>query len=197
MVGMRRLAIGCLEDKIVQSLCAKILEAIYEPVFSRHSFGFRHGKSQHQAIAKVHEAIRYREDNCIVVEMDIEKFFDHISHDKLMELIGDRVKDPYLRLIQRCLRNSTLSEDGTISLNEMGAPQGAPISPIMSNIYLHYVLDVWFENTWSSKGQMIRYADDAVFVFNQEQDALEFQSALKEQLWNKGNIKLNLEKSEL
>ena len=91
--GMRRLAIGCLEDKIVQSLCAKILEAIYEPIFHRHSFGYRPGKSPHQALARVHQEIRRREDSCVVVEMDIEKFFDTIPHEKLMELIERRISD--------------------------------------------------------------------------------------------------------
>jgi group II intron reverse transcriptase/maturase len=194
--GMRRLAIGCIEDKIVQSLCAKILEAIYEPIFHRHNFGFRPGRNQHQAIARVYQEIRRREDSCVVVEMDIEKFFDSMSHVKLMELIEGRIKDPhFLRLIRRCLRNSILSKDGEISVNEMGTPQGSPISPILANIYLHSILDLWFEKEWSGKGQMIRYADDAVFVFNNDQDATLFQSALKERLWNEGSIKLNEEKS--
>jgi len=105
--GMRRLAIGCLEDKIVQNLCAKILEAIYEPIFHRHSFGFRTGRSPHQALARVHQEIRLRKDSCVVVEMDIEKFFDHISHEKLMELIELRISDAhFLRLMRRMLRNS-------------------------------------------------------------------------------------------
>jgi group II intron reverse transcriptase/maturase len=196
--GTRRLAIGCLEDKIVQGLCAKVLEAIYEPIFHRHSFGFRPGRSQHQAIARVYQEIRRREDSCVVVEMDIEKFFDQISHEKLMELIESRIVDShFLRLIRRMLRNSILSEDGTISVNEMGTPQGSPISPILANIYLHHVLDKWFEKNWSGKGQMIRYADDAVFVFNHEQDATEFQGALKERLWTEGQLKLNADKSGL
>lgn len=97
--GMRRLAIGCLENKIVQGLCAKILDAIYGPIFHRHSFGYRSGKSPHQAIAHVHQEIRRREENCVVVEMDIEKFFDTIPHEKLMELIGQRIGDAhFLRL---------------------------------------------------------------------------------------------------
>ena len=196
--GMRPLAIGCLEDKIVQNLCAKILEAIYEPIFHRHSFGFRPGKNPHQAIARLHQEIRLRKDNCVVVEMDIEKFFNNINHEKLIELIKRRITDPYfLRLINRMLKNSILSEEGDIRVNEEGAPQGSPISPILANIYLHHILDLWFEEKWSAKGQMIRYADDAVFVFNEEKDATEFQAALTEQLWIEGHIKLNAEKSGL
>ncbi len=128
---------GCLEDKIVQNLCAKILEAIYEPIFHRHSFGYRHGKSPHQALARVHQEIRRREDSCVVVEMDIEKFFDTIPHDKLMELIERRISEAYfLRLIRRMLRNSILSEDGELSVfDEMGTPQGSPITPMLANTW--------------------------------------------------------------
>ena len=196
--GMRRLAIGCLEDKLVQSLCAKILEAIYEPIFHRHSFGFRSGKSSHQALARVYQEISRRKESCVVVEMDIEKFFDHISHEKLMELIEQRISDAhFLRLMRRMLRNSILSEKGEIIVNERGTPQGSPISPVLANIYLHYVLDTWFEEEWAGKGQMIRYADDAVFVFSQEQDATEFKADLKLRLENEGHIKLNEDKSGL
>jgi RNA-directed DNA polymerase len=196
--GMRPLAIGCLEDKIVQNLCAKILEAIYEPIFHRHSFGFRPGKNAHQAIARLHQEIRLRKDNCTVVEMDIEKFFNTIHHGKLLELIELRITDPhFLRLMKRMLKNSILSEEGELIANEEGAPQGSPISPILANIYLHYFLDQWFQESWAVKGQMVRYADDAVFVFNNEQDASDFQAALKKQLEEVGQIKLNADKSGL
>ena len=92
--------------------------------------------------------------------MDIEKFFNSMDHDLLMELIGKRVSDPhFLRLIRRMLRNSTLSQDGEIAQNEQGSPQGAPVSPVLANIYLHYVLDEWFEEDWGEHGEMVRYAD--------------------------------------
>lgn len=196
--GMRPLAIGCLEDKIVQNLCAKILEAIYEPFFHRHSFGFRPGRNPHQAIARLHQEIRLRRDHCTVVEMDIEKFFNNIHHEKLLELIELRITDPhFLRLIKRMLKNSILSEEGKLIANEVGAPQGSPISPILANIYLHHILDLWFEENWAGKGQMVRYADDAVFVFNNEQDATVFQEALKKQLGDVGRIQLNADKSGL
>lgn len=196
--GFRSLAIGCLEDKIAQNLCSKILEAIYEPIFHRHSFGFRPGKNTHQAISRLHQEIRLRKDSCTVVEMDIEKFFSNINHQKLLELIKLRISDQhFLRLIKRMLKNSILSEDGELKINEVGAPEGSPISPIFSNIYLHYILDQWFEDNWATKGQIVRYADDAVFVFNNEQDAMEFQAALKVQLAKEGGIKLNVDKSGL
>jgi len=193
--GVRPLAIGCLEDKIVQNLCAKILEAIYEPIFHSHSYGFRAGKSAHQAMARLHQEIRLRSDSCVVVEMDIEKFFDTIPHERLMELIKLRITDPYfLRLIRRMLRNSILSEDGRITVNDAGTPQGSPISPMLANIYLHYCLDRWFQEKWAGRGQMIRYADDAAFVFNEESDAVEFRGALEARLSEYG-IKLNRNKS--
>jgi len=196
--GWRPLAVGCLEDKIVQMLTAKILEAIFEPEFYRTSFGFRQGRSQHQAIAKVYKAIRERAKENVVVEMDIEKFFNTINHDKLMKLIETKISDvKFLRHLRRILRNSTLSEDGELLSNETGTPQGSPVSPILANIYLHYVLDAWFHNHWVDHGEMIRFADDALFVFKDEQKALEFRKALEKHLAEEGNIKLNAEKSGL
>src|SRR5436853_2823183 len=113
--GFRPLAVGCLEDKIVQALTAKILEAIYEPLFHRHSFGFRSGKNTHQALARLYKVISQVEDNCVVVEMDIEKFFNSMDHNKLIELMETRIGDSFfLRHISRQLRNSILGENGEI-----------------------------------------------------------------------------------
>ena len=193
--GFRPLAIGCLEDKIVQNLCAKILEAIYEPIFRDVSYGFRRGKSAHQALARLHQEIRLREDSCVVVEMDLEKFFNTIPHEKLMALISQRITDaPFLRILKRMLRNSILSEEGVIRVNEEGTPQGSPISPVLSNIYLHYALDEWFLANWADRGQMVRYADDAAFVFRSEEDAIAFKRALAARLEEYG-IRVNEEKS--
>lgn len=194
--GYRPLAIGCLEDKIVQLLTAKVLEAIYEPIFHRHSYGFRAGKNTHQALARLYKVISERPENCIVVEMDIEKFFNSMDHALLMELIEKRIEDPHvLRLLRRILRNSILHENGEITLTERGSPQGAPVSPVLANIYLHHVLDEWFDQNWGDKGQIIRYADDAVFVFTSEQVANEFRAALKARLENVGKLRLNSDKS--
>jgi group II intron reverse transcriptase/maturase len=194
--GYRPLAIGCLEDKIVQLLMAKILEAIYEPIFHRHSYGFRSGRNTHQALARLYKVISERPDDCVVVEMDIEKFFNSMDHERLLELIEQKIEDQRcLRLIRRMLRNSVLHENGEITLTERGSPQGAPVSPILANIYLHYVLDQWFEDNWGGKGQLIRYADDAVFVFTGEQTANEFKIALQERLDKFGQLKLNSNKS--
>jgi len=195
--GQRPLAVGCLEDKIVQTLTAKILEAVFEPEFFSFSYGFRHGKSGHQAIAKVYRNIHERAKANVVVEMDIEKFFNSINHNKLIELVATKISDKkFLRHLGRILRNSTLSEDGELLRNETGTPQGCPASPILANIYLHYVLDQWFFDQWAEHGEMVRFADDAIFVFRDEAKATEFRKALEEQ-FTRNAIKLNAEKSGL
>lgn len=136
--GTRPLAVGCLEDKIVQTLTARILEAIYDPTFHRHSYGFRRGKSAHQALGRAYEVIRRRKQNAVVVEMDIEKFFDSVNHDWLMRTLEGRIGDKrFLRLIGRLLRNSILHADGTMAEKMSGTPQGSPVSPILANICLH------------------------------------------------------------
>ena len=194
--GTRPLAIGCLEDKIVQLLGAKILEAIYEPLFHRHSYGFRPGRNTHQALARLYKVIEQRPDNCVVVEMDIEKFFNSMDHGLLIELIEKKIGDQsFLRLIRRILRNSILSEKGELVQTERGSPQGAPISPILANIYLHYVLDEWFEQNYGKDGEFIRYADDAVFIFTDVEVATRFKTALEERVKNMGKLNLNADKS--
>lgn len=193
--GTRPLAIGCLEDKLVQTLVARILEALYEPIFSRHSYGFRRGKSAHQAVGRLYETINDRSASSTVVEMDIEKFFDSMDHDWLMQKLGTRIADPhFLRLIRRLLRNSILTQAGDIKLSEVGTAQGSPASPVLANICLHYLLDEWFQQHFGDKGRMVRYADDAVFVFADAATADEFRLALAARLAEAG-LRLNLDKS--
>ena len=193
--GTRPLAIGCLEDKIVQQLGAKILEAIYEDSFHRHSFGFRPKRNTHQAIARLYKVIQERGEKCVVVEMDLEKFFNSMDHEKLLEILSARVEDHhFLRLIRRMLRNSILTEEGEIRRNERGTPQGAPISPILATIYLDACLDSWFEQNWGQHAQMVRYADDAVFVFTDMKRAEEFKNSLADR-FEDFKLKMNDEKS--
>lgn len=193
--GKRPLAIGCLEDKIVQNLVAKILEAIYEPCFHRHSYGFRSRRNAHQALGHVYSAIKKSGKYSVVVEMDIEKFFNNINHDKLMEILKNRISDQaFLRILQRMLRNSILSEDGTLIDNATGTPQGSPVSPVLANIYLHHVLDEWFDKNYLTKAEMTRYADDAVFVFSDLNRAKEFKIALAER-FKLFDLTLNEDKS--
>jgi RNA-directed DNA polymerase len=193
--GTRPLAIGCLEDKIVQGLVAKILEAIYEPRFHRENYGFRPGRSAHQALGSVYSEIKRRGKYSVVVEMDIEKFFNNIDHKKMMDFLSERISDQaFLRLVRRMLKNSILSEDGNLIDNTTGAPQGSPVSPILANIYLHHVLDEWFDKNYIGRAQMVRYADDAVFVFDDLKIATKFKAELVPRFAEYG-LKLNEEKS--
>jgi len=193
--GTRPLAVGCLEDKIVQVLTARILEAIYEPLFHRHSYGFRRGKTPHEALGRLYSVIKARKRNCVVVEMDIEKFFNSVSHEWLLQKLQLKIADThFLRHIRRLLRASILHKDGSLSEVERGTPQGSPVSPMLANICLHYLLDEWFVENYAGRGEFVRYADDAVFVFTDEDTALSFQTALQGRLQEAG-LSLNTAKS--
>ena len=195
--GTRPLAVGCLEDKIVQTLTARILEALYEPLFHRHSYGFRRGKSAHQALGRLYSVIRARREKCVVVEMDIEKFFNSVNHEWLMQKLKLKIGDEhFLRLIHRMLRGSILHEDGSLTETERGTPQGSPVSPMLANICLHHLLDGWFDAEYAGKGEFVRYADDAVFVFTDEATAQSFQAALQLRLQEAG-LSLNIAKSAI
>lgn len=195
--GTRTLAIGCIEDKIVQTLTAKILGAIYEPRFHRHSYGFRPERSAHQAVRRLHKVIRTRSKKCVVVEVDISKFFDKMNHEWLMKRLNERISDPhFLRLIRRILRNSTLGQDGQVRHNECGTPQGSPASPILANIYLHHLIDTWFAKQYAGRGEMVRYADDVTFVFTDMETAQQFRTELVERL-KVGSLSINEDKSSI
>lgn len=195
--GMRPLAIGCLEDKIVQLLTARILEALYEPQFHRHSFGFRRGRSAHQAIARLYEVIEARSANAVVAEIDIEKFFNSIEHGRLTEILEEKIADPFfLRHIRRLLRCSVLHTDGKLARTEIGTPQGSPVSPILANICLNAILDQWFQQEYAGKGELVRYADDAVFVFTDRDVARRYISDLEARM-NHVGLKLNREKCKV
>lgn len=179
----RPIAIGCFEDKLVEWVLGKILESVYEPLFINNSFGFRPKKSAHQAIEASYMILK---DNKrpFVAEIDLAQFFNTVSHRKLMGIIGDRITDARLHgLISRFLRVGILKETGETVKTEVGTPQGSIMSPILANIYLNEVLDQWFKkNLWSQEAVMVRYADDAVFMFSQEEKAKEFLKLLKERL---------------
>jgi group II intron reverse transcriptase/maturase len=161
---MRPLGIAALEDKIVQQSIVVILNAIYEVDFKGFSYGFRPGRSQHQALDPLYIALSSRKVNW-VLDADIRAFFDTISHKWMMKFLEHRIADRrILRLIQKWLK-AGVSEEGKWSKTEVGTPQGAVISPILANIYLHYVYDLWLQH-WrktNAKGDVIavRYADDS------------------------------------
>ncbi len=190
--SMRPLGIPAYEDKIVQRGMNKILQAIYEQDFLGNSFGFRPGRGQHDALRALDQIIRTQPIQ-YVVDADIRGFFNHVDHEWMMKFLEHRIADPnFLRLINKFLK-AGISEEGVYSPTEEGAPQGGLISPILSNIYLHYALDLWFEVTvkreCKGRAGMVRFADDFVCCFEQEEDAKRFYAALIERL---GKFKLEI-----
>ena len=159
----RPLGIPAYEDKIVQSGLNKILQAIYDSSFSNNSYGFRPNKSCHQALIRLNRIIE-REKINYIVDADIKGFFNNVDHEWLIKFIDLRIKDPnIIKLIKKFLKAGVM-EEGIIQKTDFGMPQGSVISPILSNIYLHFVLDLWFEVKIrkESIGQVgiVRYADD-------------------------------------
>jgi RNA-directed DNA polymerase len=177
---MRPLAIACFEDKLVDWVVSKILNAVYDPLFIRNSFGYRENKSAHMAIKACYNSLQQGKRSQ-VVEIDFRSFFNTIPHRRLLKVIDKRIKDHRLqRLILRLLQGEVL-KGGELTSTKEGTPQGGLASPVLANIYLHEMLDSWFINNWASYNRIIvRYADDAVFFFTKEDDATRFLEQLKE-----------------
>jgi RNA-directed DNA polymerase len=181
----RPLAIAALEDKIVQRAVVAILQVIYEEEFLGFSYGFRPERGAHDAHDALVVGIECRKVNWIL-DADIRSFFDEISREWLVRILEHRIGDPrIIRLIQKWLKAGVL-EDGIVTTSEKGTPQGAVISPLLANIYLHYVLDLW-ANRWRRReatGDMIivRYADDFIVGFQHESDARRFLDEMRERL---------------
>lgn len=197
--GKRPLGVPATEDKIVQMGLKKILEAIYEVDFLDVSFGFRPERNCHQALDVLDKAVMCKPVNYIV-DMDIEKFFDTVDHKRLIELLGKRIADPnVVRLIARFLKAGVM-EEGRYYRTDKGTPQGGILSPILSNIYLHYCLDLWFEKIVKKQTvgfcQLTRYADDFVVCFQKVAGARAFGRNLRERL-NKFGLKVSEEKSQI
>jgi group II intron reverse transcriptase/maturase len=196
---LRPLGIAALEDKIVQQAARTVLECIYEQDFLGFSYGFRPGRSQHRALDALYVGITKRKVNWII-DADIRGFFDNISHEWLMKFLAHRIADPrMLRLLKKWLR-AGVSEDGEWSPATIGTPQGAVISPLYANVFLHYVLDLWV-NDWrkrQAKGEVtiVRYADDFVLGFREESDARRCLADLKER-FAKFGLELHPEKTRL
>ena len=181
----RPLGIPSVEDKIVQIMLKKILEVIFEQDFLECSNGFRPKRSAHTAINQLDKVVMTKGINHIV-EVDIRKFFDEVKHYWLIRGVEERVKDPnFLWLIRKFLK-AGIMEEGRYIKSERGTPQGGIISPILANIYLHYVLDEWFEYIFKKKAsryvQLIRYCDDFVVACQDKEDAERFQRELEERL---------------
>jgi group II intron reverse transcriptase/maturase len=163
--GKRPLGVPALEDKIVQSAVAEVLSAVYEADFLGFSYGFRPGRNPHMALDALHTAIMSQRVNW-VLDADIRSFFDSVDHGWLLRMLAHRIADPrILRLVELWLRAGVL-ESGEWYETDRGTPQGAGISPLLANVFLHYVLDLWVHQ-WrrrhaSGRVVIVRYADDCV-----------------------------------
>jgi group II intron reverse transcriptase/maturase len=181
----RPLAISVFEDKIVEMSVKRVLEQIYEPIFLECSYGYREKRSPHQCIDAIGKTVQQKRINHIV-EADIRSFFDRLNWEWLDKFLRHRIGDDrLLRLIRRMLI-AGIMEDGLVHANEEGAPQGSIVSPILSNVYLHYVLDLWFEKRVkpNAKGEahLFRFADDFLCVFQFKDEAEAFERNLKDRL---------------
>jgi len=195
----RPLGIPSYEDKLVQGVMAKVLNDVYEPRFLDLSYGFRPNRSCHDVIKGINDTIYYNPIGWIV-EADIKGYFDSIDHDWLMKFLEHDIQDKnFLRYIVRFLKAGIL-EEGKFIDSERGSPQGGLISPVLANVYLHYVLDVWFEKGVKPhmRGQvhLYRYADDFLVLFQYEDDAKKFYAVLPKRL-EKFNLELAPEKTRI
>ena len=195
----RPLGIAALEDKIVQRALVEVLNVIYEEDFLGFSYGFRPERGQHDALDALATAITRMKVNWIL-DADVSSFFDSVSHDWLVRFVEHRVGDPrVIRLLRKWLQAGVM-EDGVITPTEAGTPQGAVASPLLANVYLHYVFDLWADR-WRqhhAHGSVIfvRYADDIVCGFEHEADAQRFQTALQQRM-EKFALSLHPDKTRL
>ena len=198
--GLQRpLGVTALEDKIVQRATVEVLNAIYETDFLGFSYGYRPGKSQHDALDALYTGIMTRKVNW-VLDADIRGFFDNIDHGWLVKFVEHRVADKrVVRLIQKWLKAGVL-ENGKWRCSEEGTPQGGSISPLISNIFLHYVFDLWMNHYRrnQTRGEMIavRWADDFIVGFQHQWEAEKFLTDLRER-FRKFGLELNTEKTRL
>ena len=195
----RPLGLPTIEDKILQTAVSKIITPIYEGIFYNSSYGFRTGKSQHQALEELFKEVSF-EGKRYIIDADMENYFGSINHQRLREFLDLKIKDGVIRkMIDKWLKAGVLEADTVIYPTE-GTPQGGTISPLLSNIYLHYVLDEWFKEEIQPllKGQsfIIRYADDFLLGFTNEEDARRVMEVLPKRL-GKYSLKLHPEKTKL
>lgn len=181
--GKRRpLGIPAYEDRLVQGVMADILREIYENIFLDISYGFRQSRNCHMAISQINHIIMTRKVNYIL-DADIKGFFDNVDHEIMMMFLEHDIQDKnFLRYIERFLKSGVM-EDMKYIKSDKGTPQGGLVSPVLANVYLHYVLDLWFEKTIKPKlkgeAYLIRYADDFVVMFQYENEAKKFYEMLK------------------
>lgn len=196
----RPLGIPAIQDKLLQIAVKRILEAIFEQDFLNCSYGYRPGVGVLDAVDKLTVKLQFGRYN-YVVEADISGYFDNIDHTWLLKMLAERVDDKsFLWLIGKWLKAGVLETDGKVLHPLTGSPQGGIVSPILANIYLYFVLDLWFQKVviphCSGEACLIRYADDFVCAFEKEEDAQRFHKVLGERM-KKFNLKLSTEKTHI
>ena len=197
---MRGLAISIYEDKIVQLAFKKLIEAIYEPKLSKCMYGFRANRSCHDAIKELTYTIQKKKVS-YVVDADIKGYFDHIDHDWLIKCIEQHIKDPrVIRMIKRFLKAGII-ENKQYMKTTVGAPQGSILSPVLANIYMYYVLILWFEKriqkNFEGESYIIAYADDFVCCFQYKKEAEQFKNNLLPERLKKFNLEIAEDKTRL
>ena len=195
----RPLGISNFEDKIIQMQTAKILDSIYDPIFSNSSYGFRPGKSCHDAIKDLTHYL-FRNETEMVIDIDMANFFGTIDHGILEDFMRMKIKDPkFMRYIIRMFKAGILSE-GEFKITEEGVPQGSICSPVMANIYAHHVIDTWIEQdvqpNCQGRVKLFRYADDAIICCENLRDAQKIMEVLDKRL-AKFKLKLNEDKTKV
>lgn len=197
--SMRPLGIPAYEDKLVQHALKRVLEAIYEQDFMDFSYGFRPNRSMHDALKRLNGIIE-REKINYVVDADIKGFFNHVDHEWLMKFLDLRIGDPNIHRLVRRMLKAGIQEDGEFEPTEEGTPQGSVVSPMLANVYLHYVLDIWFEvvvkKQCRGQAELVRFADDFVGCFEYKEDAERFYAALRTRI-GRFNLSLAEEKTKI
>jgi RNA-directed DNA polymerase len=196
----RPIGIPTLEDKILQRAVVMLLSPVYEHDFLDCSYGYRPGRSAHQAVDRLWQAIMKMGARCFLLEVDIKSFFDSISHEVMRQFVRKRVRDGVInRMVGKWLK-AGIMEDGQLRYPLEGTPQGGVVSPLLANIYLHEVLDSWFESQvrprMIGRAELIRYADDFVIVFSDPHDAKRVYEVLPERFARFG-LELHETKSRL
>lgn len=195
----RPLGVPTVEDKVLQMAVTNVLTAVYEQLFYPNSYGFRPGKSQHQALEMLFKEVSFN-GKYYIIDADMANYFGSIDHRKLRELLDLRIKDGVIRrMIDKWLKAGVL-EGGRLSYPQEGTPQGGVISPLLSNIYLHYVLDEWFiesiQPRLKGNSNLIRFADDFLLLFSNKEDAERVMKVLPKRLQKYG-LTLHPEKTKL
>lgn len=195
--GTRPIGVPTFEDKVLQRAVVMVLEAIYEQVFLDFSFGFRPGRSPHQALDRLRQGLM-KMGGGTAIEVDTRSFFDEMSHVHLRTFLDQRVRDGVLRRTINKWLNAGVMEKGKVSRSDMGSPQGGVISPVLSNVYLHNVVDMWFEYVvkprLAAHAFMIRFADDIIMIFASERDAQRVMKVLPKR-FAKFGLRLHPEKT--